>query len=59
MLDTLSLALSLALADSSRVAVAYPPPPAAPVVMARADIRAPESLTTCYQGRSGSCWTEE
>lgn len=59
MLDTLALALSLALPDSAPVVVAYPPAPSRPVLVARLEESAPESLTTCYQGRSGSCWTEE
>jgi hypothetical protein len=59
MLDTLALVASLALADSVPVAIAYPPAPARPVLVARLEESEPESLTTCYQGRSGSCWTEE
>lgn len=57
MLDSLSLVLALTIApDSSRI---IPPPPAAPIVVARAEEEPSESLTTCYQSRSGSCWTEE
>ena len=59
MLDTLALALSLALPDSAPVVLAFPPAPARPVLVARLEERSPESLTTCFQARSGSCWTEE
>ena len=59
MFDTLALALSLALPDSAPVVVAYPPAPSRPVLVARAEEESPESLTTCFQARSGSCWTEE
>ncbi len=71
MLDTLALVLSLALPDSAPVVVAYPPAPSRPVVVAyppapsrpvlvaRLEESAPENLTTCFQARSGSCWTEE
>lgn len=43
----------------AREARFVPPPAPVVVAMARTEERAPESLTTCYQGRSGSCWTEE
>ena len=47
MLDTLALALSLALPDSAPVVVAYPPAPSRPVLVARLEESAPENLTTC------------
>lgn len=53
-MDTLLVTLTLAV----RPAI-IPPPPAVPVVVVVASDPAPESLTTCYQGRAGSCWTEE
>ena len=42
-----------------RVPALVPPTPAVVVAMARPEESAPEALTTCYQGRYGSCWTEE
>ena len=57
MLDT--LVTIIALAHPVPVAVTYPPAPARPVPVVRAAEHPPESLSTCYQSRSGSCWTEE
>ncbi len=62
MLDTLALALSLALPprpNLDRVPVLRAPAPAPVVVLARLEEEKPVSLTTCYENRSGSCWTEE
>lgn len=60
MLDSL---IVLALALPPRPAVVRVPSlvPPAPVAIAtvRPEEPSPESLTTCYQSRSGSCWTEE
>ena len=60
MLDSLLIIASMAVSDSAKpVPVAYPPTPSSSVLVARLEESEPESLTTCYQGRSGSCWTEE
>jgi hypothetical protein len=58
--DTLLLAFSLSLPPRAPVVrvPALHQLPTAPVAMARRE-ESPESITTCYVNRSGSCWTEE
>lgn len=54
------------------LALALPPRPAlvrapalvapsisSPVLLARVEESSPDNLTTCYQSRTGSCWTED
>lgn len=58
--DTL-LVLALALPPRPAIVrspVLLAPAPAPVVAMVRRE-ESPESITTCYVNRSGSCWTEE
>ncbi len=62
MLDTLALALALALPPRptlDRVPVLRAPAPVSLALLAREEEQNPVSLTTCFENRSGSCWTEE
>lgn len=62
MFDSLALVLALSLPPRPalvRVSLVAPPSPAPVVAMARQGEEFPETLTTCYVNRSGSCWTEE
>lgn len=63
-MDTLSLSLALALTLApvkkttlERTPVVAPPAPSSLVVVAVADVKPPESLTTCYANKNG-CWSE-
>lgn len=59
--DTL-LVLALALPprpNLSRSSVVIAPAPAVAVDMSAREERTPETLTTCFQGRTGSCWSED
>ena len=53
-LDTLLLVASL---NSVPAKAVLPPPVLVPI--ASKSIPTPESLTTCYQNKSGSCWSED
>ena len=61
MIDTLSLALTLALApvsvDSAHVVVK--PARIAPIMLARAAETEPNNYTTCYEHAVGSCWGKD
>lgn len=61
MLDTLSLALTLALApvsvDSAHAIVK--PARIAPIMLARAEETAPNNYTTCFENNAGSCWGKD
>ena len=43
----------------TKAPVVIPPPHAKPIPLLVASAEPPEELTTCYQGRYGSCWTGE
>ena len=59
MLDTLLLVASLAHPPVGEVVRPLPVmAPGRPVAMRPASPTPPESLTTCYQSASGSCWSE-
>lgn len=62
MVDTLLLALALALPPRpslDRVPVLRAPAPVSLALLTREEEAKPASLTTCFENRSGSCWTEE
>ena len=54
-LDTLLLVASLHRPVPTKAVL----PPPVLVTIASKPIPAPESLTTCYQNKSGSCWSED
>lgn len=46
------------LALMTRTSTIKAPPPARPVVVAVATVSGGDKLTTCYESKSGSCWSE-
>ena len=46
------------LALMTRTATIKPPPMARPVVVAVQPVQTGDKLTTCYESRAGSCWSE-
>ena len=61
MLDSLALTLALLSSpvsvDSAHVIVK--PARIAPIMLARAEERASDNLTTCYENVQGSCWGKD
>jgi anti-sigma-K factor RskA len=53
-MDTTIVILALV----TRTTTIKPPPPARPVVVAVQTAQAGDKLTTCYESKSGSCWSE-
>ena len=61
-MDTTLVIIALAFAKpdfSNRRAEIKTPSPKRPEVVVVADVKPPQEFTTCYESRSGSCWTED
>ena len=63
MIDSLAIALALVATPIARPNVErnvsiVAPVQVASIYMTRNDERASNELTTCYENKSGSCWTE-